>query len=156
MKHDAPLRHDTPTFALQPGRCNVVRVAHIELKLDCRDIGAAATYLIDNFSVLLTRTRPDDEGTDPSSTSSLTTTPDWMGPTTVPPSLADRLYTLRERAPPSRTQIEKFLAVDPWTCDRFAFICYPSCQPQIDILERRLALLRPLPVSRPLVFESAN
>jgi hypothetical protein len=139
---DTPLTRTTPSLALQPGRRNIIRVADLELELYCRDINVAASRLTDSASLPFLEHR---EGTDPSS-SSLTTTPD-AGPTYIPPQLADRLYILKEQALPSRTQVKKFLALDAWTYARYVVKGFSSSTSHLDALNKRLALLRSLPVS---------
>jgi hypothetical protein len=143
VNRDTPLTYTTPSLALQPGRRNIIRVADLELELYCRDIDVAANHLMDSASLPLLE---HQEGTDPSGTSSLTTTPD-AGPTTIPPQLADRLYLLEEQTLPSRTQVRKFLAMDAWTLARYAVKDYSSSTLDLEALNKHLALLRPLPVS---------
>lgn len=140
---DTPLNRTTPSLALRPGRCHVIRVADIDLELYCRDIAVAATFLMDNTSLPLEHPRA---GTDPSGTTSLTTAP-GPPPTDVPAQLKDRLYVLEEQVFPGRTDVVKCLAMDGWTCARYVVKLYPYSSTQYDALRTRIALLDPLPVS---------
>jgi hypothetical protein len=147
VNRDTLLTPGTPSYALWPGRVNIIRVADIELELYCRHPRDADTYMSDNSHLPLTRPLDNAES---SSGTSLTTTGNLL-PTCIPPRLADRLYILDEELP-SRTPVKKILALDAWTCARYALKEYPSSGPQQDALNGRLALLRPLSVSRYRLF----
>jgi hypothetical protein len=75
------------------------------------------------------------------------TTAGALQPDIVPPHQADQLYLLRERNIQSRTQVPTFLAMDPWTCSLYVLKEYPHSSLQKDAIDKRLALLKPLPVS---------
>ena len=142
VNRDTMLNPDMPSYALWPGRVNHICAADIELDLYCRNSRDAATYLMDHRYPPVV---PPDSRTESSGTS-LTTTGTVPLPN-VPPELANRLYLLEEQVLPTRTAIKKFLAMDGWTCDRYVFKKYPSSMAQQDALNKRLTLLRPLPVS---------
>ncbi|KAH6637034.1 hypothetical protein F5144DRAFT_547055 [Chaetomium tenue] len=124
VNRDTMLGPDMPSYALWPGRVNHILVAGIELDLYCRNSRDAATYLMDHR---YPPSVPPDSRTESSGTS-LTTTGTVSLPS-VPPELANRLYLLRNRC----------------------YQPYPSSMTQQDALNKRLTLLRPLPVDGPFI-----
>lgn len=139
VNRDTSLGPGSPGFALRPDQGNVIQVADIVFEIYCREPRVAATYLTDSSF-------PPElpfNGTDPTGTSSMTTADPAQG-TDIPQELDPRRYIFQHERLESRTRTRKFLALDAWTCIRYAAKQYPRSQEPA--LRKHLELLAPVPV----------
>jgi hypothetical protein len=139
VNRDTSLGPGSPGFALRPDQGNAIQVADIAFEVYCREPRVAAMYLADSsFPPEL----PFD-GTDPTGTSSMTTADAAQG-VDLQRDLDPRRYIFPHERLESRTRTRKFLALDAWTCIRYAAKQYPpSHEPA---LRAHLELLAPIPV----------
>ena len=141
----------TPGFALVPGRGNSIQLADIEFEIYCREPRVAAQYLADGRT--LPPSLPPD-GAVSSSASSRLTVGTAQGAQPAPGEQGVRYYVLQHEPLESRTDTEKFLALDAWTCARYAAKQY--MREQEPALRQHLSLLDALPVSLPDLTRAAR